>query len=217
MLELDPTFFAVRRYLGQAYAQKASTIRQLPSFEGGCRFKTRHYERACSALAIAGKKDEAERFSELKAATERYISVQLNWLLRSWEQGRAFNSLERAFQDRWTIWCSWLSAIHWLRSDARFAIWPSESDSIEIGKCSQQCLLIVQRTYHKWPLLQRCRRASRPNPLESSYRGLRHTSTNSIVIALIDASSFPEGGRRYDHKHPSDGADQSLLMRSLSG
>jgi eukaryotic-like serine/threonine-protein kinase len=129
VLELDPTFFAVRRYLGQAYAQTGKYEQAVAEFQkavaaaGGSplmRAELAH------TLAIAGKKDEAQRIlAELKQlATERYISPYHIALVYSGlgNKDETFTSLERALQDRadYLVFLNVDPRFDWLHKDSRF-------------------------------------------------------------------------------------------------
>lgn len=78
-------------------------------------------------LAIAGKKDEAERIlAELKQmATERYISAYSIALVYSGlgNKDETFNTLERALQDRadYLVFLKVDPRFDWLHRDPRFA------------------------------------------------------------------------------------------------
>ena len=130
VLELDPTFFAVRRYLGQAYAQKGKYDQAVAEFQkavAGSGGSPLMRAELAHTLAIAGKKDEAERIlAELKQlATERYISAYSIALVHSGlgNKDETFNSLERAFQDRadYLVFLKVDPRFDWLHSDTRFA------------------------------------------------------------------------------------------------
>ena len=130
VLDLDPTFFAVRRYLGQAYAQKGKYEQAIGEFQkavAGSGSSPLMRAELAHTLAIAGKKDEAERIlAELKQlATERYISSYSIALVYSGlgNKDETFNSLERAFQDRadYLVFLKVDPRFDWLHGDARFA------------------------------------------------------------------------------------------------
>jgi eukaryotic-like serine/threonine-protein kinase len=79
VIELDPSFFAARRYLGQAYAQKGKYEQAIDEFQrAGAASGGSPLIRAelANTLAMAGKKDEAEKIlAELKQlGAERYFS-----------------------------------------------------------------------------------------------------------------------------------------------
>ena len=130
MLELDPTFFAARRYLGQAYAQKGkydqavSEFRSAVAASGGSsllRAELAH------ALAVAGKKDEARKIlAELEQlAAERYFSPYHIALIYAGlgERDAALNWLEKAFEQHadYLVFMNVDPRLESLKSDARFA------------------------------------------------------------------------------------------------
>ena len=130
VLELDPTFFAVRRYLGQAYAQKGKYDQAVGEFQksvAGSGGSPLMRAELAHTLAIAGKKDEAEKIlAELKQlATEHYISAYSIALIYSGlgNKDETFNALERAFQDRadYLVFLKVDPRFDWLHSDTRFA------------------------------------------------------------------------------------------------
>ena len=130
VLELDPTFFAVRRYLGQAYTQKGKHEQAIAEFQkavAGSGGSPLIRAELAHALALAGKKDEAQKIlGELKQlATERYISPYHIALVYSGlgNKDETFNSLERAFEDRadYLVFLNVDPRFEWLHSDPRFA------------------------------------------------------------------------------------------------
>jgi len=130
VLELDPTFFAVRRYLGQAYAQKGKYEQAIGEFQravAGSGGSPLMRAELAHTLAIAGKKDEAQKIlAELKQlATERYISPYHIALVYSGlgNKDETFNSLERGLRDRadYLVFLKVDPRFDWLQSDPRFA------------------------------------------------------------------------------------------------
>ena len=130
VLELDPTFFPVRRYLGQAYAQKGKYDQAIGEFQkavAGSGGSPLIRAELAHTLAIAGKKDEAEKIlAELKQlATDRYIPAYSIALVYSGlgNKDETFNSLERAFQDRadYLVFLKVDPRFDWLHGDPRFA------------------------------------------------------------------------------------------------
>jgi tetratricopeptide (TPR) repeat protein len=129
-IEVDPAFFAARRYLGQALAQKGKHDQAIAEYQravaasGGSlliRAELAH------TLGFAGKKDEAERIlTELKQlSTERYISPYHIALVYSGlgNKDETFTWLERAFQNRadYLVFLKVDPRFDWLHSDSRFA------------------------------------------------------------------------------------------------
>jgi len=130
VLELDPTFFPARRYLGQALAQKGKYKQAIDEFEKaatGSNGSPLMPAELAYTVALAGKKDEARQvLEELKQiAAERYITAYYMALVSSGlgDRDETFNLLERAFQDR-AFQMPFLKVdprFDWLHKDPRFA------------------------------------------------------------------------------------------------
>jgi serine/threonine protein kinase/tetratricopeptide (TPR) repeat protein len=129
VLELDPTFFAVRRYLGQAYAQKGKHEQAIAEFQkavAGSGGSPLMRAELAHTLAIAGKKDEAQKIlAELKQlATERYISPYHIALVYSGlgNKDETLGSLERGLQDRtdYMVFLKVDPRFDWLHDDPQF-------------------------------------------------------------------------------------------------
>jgi serine/threonine protein kinase/tetratricopeptide (TPR) repeat protein len=129
VLELDPTFFAVRRYLGQAFAQKGKHEQAIAEFQkavAGSGGSPLMRAELAHTLAIAGKKDEAQKIlAELKQlATERYISPYHIALVYSGlgNKTETLNSLERGLQDRtdYMVFLNVDPRFDWLHDDPQF-------------------------------------------------------------------------------------------------
>ncbi len=130
VLGLDPTFFAVRRYLGQAYAQKGKYEQAISEFQkavAGSGGSPLMRAELAHTLAIAGKKDEAERIllDLQRLATDRYISPYHIALVYSGlgNKDETFRSLERALEDRadYLVFLRVDPRFDWLHDDPRFA------------------------------------------------------------------------------------------------
>jgi serine/threonine-protein kinase len=130
VLELDPTFFAVRRYLGQAYTQKGKYDQAIAEFQkavAGSGGSPLMRAELAHALAISGKKDEAQRIlAELNhLSTERYISPYHIALVYSGlrDKDGTFRLLERGLEQRadYMVFLKVDPRFDWLHADSRFS------------------------------------------------------------------------------------------------
>lgn len=128
-VELDPTFFVARRYLGLSYAQKGMYQEAIVEFEkaiaasSGSPLMRAEY---ASTLALSGdrKKAQAELDILIELSKQKYISAYhiaaIYVALK--DKDRAFEFLERAFQDR-ADWMAFLNVdprFDSIHSDPRF-------------------------------------------------------------------------------------------------
>ena len=132
-LDLDPNFFAARRYLGLAYTQKgmyAEAIRECRQAVSTSRGSILIRAELAQALASSPNKehkDEARQIlGELIAASnERYVSQYHMAAIYAMlgERDRAFESLERAYEER-ADYLAYLNVdprFDSVRTDPRFA------------------------------------------------------------------------------------------------
>jgi serine/threonine-protein kinase len=129
-LELDPGFFAARRYLGQAYGQTGKYDQSLSEFQkavaasGGSPLMRAEL---ANTLALAGKKDEAEKIlaNLQQLSSERYFSAYHIALIYAGlgDKNEALNWLEKAFEQRgdYLVFLKVDPRFDSLHSDARFA------------------------------------------------------------------------------------------------
>ncbi len=130
VLELDPAFFAARRYLGQAYAQKGKYEQAIDEYQrafaasGGSPLIRAEL---ANTLAMAGKKDEAEKIlAELKRlGAERYFSPYHIALIYAGlgAKDEALNWLDKAVEQRadYMVFLNVDPRLAALHSEARFA------------------------------------------------------------------------------------------------
>lgn len=133
-VELDPTFFVARRYLGLAYAQKGMYQEAIAEFEkaiaasSGSPLMRAEY---ASTLALAGdtKRAQDELQSLIELSKQKYLSAYhiaaIYVALK--DKDRAFEFLERAFQDR----ADWMA---FLNVDPRFDSIHSEPRFIDLKR-----------------------------------------------------------------------------------
>jgi tetratricopeptide (TPR) repeat protein len=109
-LDLDPNFFAARRYLGLAYTQKGMheeairQYRQAVSTSRGSALMRAELAYALASSPNKAEKDEARQILDELVATsrQRYISQYHIALIYGalGERDRAFEALEQAYEDR---------------------------------------------------------------------------------------------------------------------
>ncbi|HSB09069.1 MAG TPA: protein kinase [Blastocatellia bacterium] len=128
-LEVDPSFFAARRYLGQAYAQKGKYDQSVSEFQkavGASGGSPLMRAELAHTLALAGRKDEAERIlADLKQlSTQRYFSAYHVALIYAGlgNKDEAFAWLEKAFEQRadYLVFLNVDPRFELLRRDPRF-------------------------------------------------------------------------------------------------
>ena len=128
-IELEPSFFVARRYLGLSYAQKGMYKEAIAEFEkaiaasGGSPLMKAEY---ANTLALSGdtNKAQTELNSLIDLSKQKYISAYhiAAIYVGLKDKDRAFEWLERAFQDR-ADWMAFLKVdprFDSLHSDARF-------------------------------------------------------------------------------------------------
>jgi tetratricopeptide (TPR) repeat protein len=127
-IKLDPTFFAARRYLGMSYTQKGMYKEAIAEFEKSMAGSSSPLLKAeyAYALALSGDtiKAQTELDSLIEMSKQKYVSAYhiATIYVGLKDKDRAFQYLEKAFQDRadWMVFIKVDPRFDRLHSDPRF-------------------------------------------------------------------------------------------------
>lgn len=128
-LELEPNYFAARRYLGLAYVEKRSYTKARAELEMSFRLaggSSLSRAELGYAYAVSGKRKEAERILEdlSSAPHQRYVSPYLLAIVHTGlgNQEQALVSLQKAYEDRadWLVYMNAEPRFGRLRFDPRY-------------------------------------------------------------------------------------------------